>query len=196
MDDACSRYRKHKEHCQGDDVAPLNFAEHMELLRTVSAYVNRMFIIIDAVDEIPSTEEIQGTDVRFELLYALTRLEYVSLFCTSRPQIEASSYLVEFSTLAVEATDDDLRTFLGTKIYLSRRLVSLLQKEPPLKEEIIRTITQKVSGIFLLAQLQIEEVKTALSIRQVRSILEKLSSKYKDMCVAVLSSRIFFCAPG
>ena len=187
LDEACSRFRKRKEQCQGDEVAPLNFVEHLELLQVASTHIDRIFIIIDAVDEIPSTEETEGTDIRFELLHALTQLECVSLFCTSRSHLEPSDFSVDFATLTIEATDNDLRTFLETKMSLSRRLVSLLQKETSLKEEIIRTITQKASGIFLLARFQIEEVKTAMSIRQVRSILGKLSGKLKDMYVAVRS---------
>jgi Cdc6-like AAA superfamily ATPase len=183
MNEAYARYRTHKEHSLGDSVAPLTFAEHLEILKNASSHVDRMFIVIDAVDEIPSTEEVEAKDIRFELLHALTQLEYVSLLCTSRPHIEPSSFSSNFSTLPIEATDKDLRTFLEAEILSSRRLSNVVGRDSSLKEEIVRNITQKASGVFLLARFQIKEVKTAMSPRQVRSALGKLSGKLKDMYV-------------
>lgn len=56
-----------------------------------------------------------------------------------------------------------------------------MSKDKVLKEEIVKTITRKASGMFLLAELQVDQVATAINIRQVRQMLDRLSSRLFDM---------------
>jgi hypothetical protein len=164
-----------------DEVPRLDFAEHVDLLQHGSQHVDRFIVVVDAIDEIPGMEETGDADVRYELLHTLAQLDYVSLFCTSRPHIDAALYFSRFSEVSIEARDVDLRIFLEQTLSTSRRLQAFFSKDHTLREEIVTTITQKSSGMFLMARLQAEEVKTILSVRQVRVVLGRLSSKLDDM---------------
>ncbi|KAF2242113.1 hypothetical protein BU26DRAFT_378226, partial [Trematosphaeria pertusa] len=180
LDVIVPKYREHTSPASPASPSPLTLAEYREILQDIPKCANRVFIVIDALDEIPDAEE-EGIDCRFELLDTLAQLDCASLFCTSRPHINGSLYFTSFSEVVIEATDADLRAFLEAKLNRSRRLSGFLSKDKPLGDEIVQTITRKASGMFLLARLQIEQIMTALSIRQVRSILDKLSSRLSDM---------------
>ena len=178
---ALSKYQDRVSESQDDEVPRLTVAEHLEILHEASKYVDRYFVVVDAVDEILGTDEIGDTDVRSELLNHLAQLGYLSVFCTSRPHIDGSVHFHAFSELTIEANAGDLRKFLKETISTSRRLKSFISIEKGLEKEIVETITKKASGMFLMARLQVEEVKTALSVRQVRVVLGKLSGKLADM---------------
>ncbi|KAF2675921.1 hypothetical protein K458DRAFT_323448, partial [Lentithecium fluviatile CBS 122367] len=179
MEAAFSQYRKRL--ADNYSASSLTFAEYFGLLQHVSAKIDRIFVIVDAVDEIPETVENRDTNVRYELLHTLTQLDCVSLLCTSRPHVDASLYIPTFSTLTIEAKDEDVRNFLEETLSTSRRLKSIFSHDTSLKEEVVAKIIQKASGMFLMARLQAEEVKTALSVRQVRMLLGKLSGRLADV---------------
>ncbi|KAL1594508.1 hypothetical protein SLS60_010268 [Paraconiothyrium brasiliense] len=181
MDAAYSRYTKRLEQSSADDADPLTFEEHSEILQDISTNSDRIFVIVDAVDELPNTDEVRGSGGRAELLNALAQLHNVSKLFTTRPHIDAASFFPDFLQLDIAAKDQDLRTFLKARMSAAHRLSRILAKDRYLENQIIQTITSKSSGMFLLAQLQIEEVKTALSVRQVRAVLESLSGHLSDM---------------
>jgi hypothetical protein len=178
---ATSLYQTQNANSSLEQTPPLTFAGHMKLLHECSSLVGHVFIILDAVDEIPGIDERHGSDTRFELLQALAKLDYASVFCTCRPHISGTLHLEAFAEINVEATDADLRTFLEAKISASRRLSSFVSRDRALKEEIVKTITRKASGMFLLARLQLDQIVTAITIRQVRQMLDRLSSRLSDM---------------
>ncbi|KAF1977420.1 hypothetical protein BU23DRAFT_372625, partial [Bimuria novae-zelandiae CBS 107.79] len=109
--------------------------------------LHRLYVVIDALDEIPSTEESRGSDVRTELMSALVQLDYVSIFCTTRPHIDSSLYFQSPLQLHIEAKDSDLRLFLEARMSSASRLSRILSKDRYLKEDIITTITKKASGM-------------------------------------------------
>jgi ankyrin repeat protein len=159
----------------------LSFDECFKLLQDFSAYDTHVFIIVDAVDEIRGIDEKSSTDIRFKLFQALAKLKYVSLFCTCRPNISASFFFDLFAEIHIEASDADLRTFLEARVTASRRLSDFISKSRTLQEEIVGTITKKASGMFLLARLQLDQLVSAITVRQVRQMLDKLSSQLFDM---------------
>jgi hypothetical protein len=184
---AFSAYQERTAQSQHDEVPNLDMAAHLEILRQGLTHVNRCFVVVDAVDELPDKESTEDSDVRFELLHTLAQLESVSVLCTSRPHVKGSLYFSNLSELTIEAKDADLRIFLEDTIANSRRLGNFFSSDLTLRDEIIVNIIQKAGGMFLMAGLQAEEVKTALTVRQARVVLSKLSGKINDMYGKTLS---------
>jgi ankyrin repeat protein len=164
-----------------EEVPLLTFTEQIDLLRKVSNHVSRYFIIIDAVDELPTLDEMICEDVRSDFLQTISKLPSAKIFITSRPHISSKAFFQNALHIPIEASDTDLRTFLEAKISTSKRLGGIVSKDKTLKEQIVQTITAKASGMFLLARLQLEQLMAAITPRQVRMMLEKLSKKLADI---------------
>ncbi|KAF1956811.1 hypothetical protein CC80DRAFT_504610 [Byssothecium circinans] len=181
MDKVSKKFEENTARSSTDKPAPPSLDELMHILQDAQTYLDGAYVIIDAIDELQSLETEGIGDVRFELLNMLSSLKKVSLFCTTRPHIDASTYFADYEQISIEATNTDLCTYLDARIASSRRLVGFVSKDRHLKNHIVSSITGKCSGMFLLARLQIEQVMTAISVRCLRSMLDTLSSRLFDM---------------
>ncbi|KAF2121753.1 hypothetical protein BDV96DRAFT_639840 [Lophiotrema nucula] len=178
---ATLRFKEALAESTPEDVPPMTSAQHQELLSECSLQTPQIRICIDAVDELPGIDEEGGSDVRLEFLHALSNLNNTSIFCTSRPHIDATLYFDHFSSSTIEATESDLRIFLEARISTSRRLSNFCERDRRLGDDIVQTITSKASGMFLLARLQLEQIMTTITVRQVRNTLKGLSRKLYDV---------------
>ncbi|KAH8691253.1 ankyrin repeat-containing domain protein [Talaromyces proteolyticus] len=149
-------------------------------LHTVATMYSRVFIVADALDECQVSDDSR---TRFlSELFNLQTQHVVNIFATSRfiPQI-----IDQFNgsmSLEIRAHDEDVRQYLQGRITQSE---SKFLKT--YCEEIKNEITKVINGMFLLAQLHFDSIKTKKTPKKVKNALETLptgvtaySYAYKD----------------
>ncbi|GFF43165.1 isoform 2 of serine/threonine-protein phosphatase 6 regulatory ankyrin repeat subunit A [Aspergillus udagawae] len=154
-------YNRHK----GRGTRP-SLSEISEALRSVAAKYSRAYIFIDALDEC----EVDGCRTKFLAeIFDLQAICGVNIFATSRfiPQItERFKYSM---TLEIRACDEDVREYLKDRILQSESAILV-----PVSEEIQSGVMKAVDGMFLLAQLHFDSIKSKKSIRKVREAINSL----------------------
>jgi hypothetical protein len=102
---------------------------------------SKVFIIVDAIDEYP---ELQW-EILLQHLAAIG--SNMNLMVTSRPHVPADPSLLSVETLEIEATPEDIHTYVEAQINLPR-LRKHVQNQPKLQEDIHSKInTQTVNGM-------------------------------------------------
>ncbi|KAJ6496842.1 ankyrin repeat-containing domain protein [Mycena vulgaris] len=128
----------------------------------------KVYFIIDALDEYPE-------NVRHSFLGYLTTLgPQVNIMMTSRPHIGLYTIFPVFQVLKIQATEDDLRSYLSMQAKCHPRLSRHLNSRPELQDEILSKIVDNSKGMFLLARLHIESLATENTIKAVRETLQQL----------------------
>lgn len=110
-----------------------------ELLKVVVAAYDRVFFIIDALDECAPETRARILDEIFRLQTQGT----VHLLATSNIDAEVAQMFANTASLAIRADEDDIRS------YLERCMVeppAFIKDEPGLEEEIKDCITRAASG--------------------------------------------------
>ncbi|KAF3906944.1 hypothetical protein AA313_de0207952 [Arthrobotrys entomopaga] len=134
-------------------------------LASVAALYSRVFIIVDAVDE------CQSGDNRSTFLNELFRLRdhNANIFATSRPifDIETDFKNADSIVLEIKASVEDVRRYLDGKINASGKTVMKRNRK-----DIISKISEMASGMFLLAYLYFESIKTKQSLGEINRSLE------------------------
>ena len=143
---------------------------------SLSRNFDMVYIFVDALDECP---EISRDSL-------LTRLQQFSLgniriFLTGRPHIDVKAAIPQAMTAEIAATNHDVATYLKSKIQESKKLVRIAAKDPNLKQQILDKIVIQADGLFLLAELQLESLSNQISVRGVRSALERLPTTFPPM---------------
>ncbi|KAF7328544.1 NACHT and ankyrin domain protein [Mycena venus] len=161
------------EHQEKGTALPLK--EVLKVLRSSLEEFSQVFLVVDAIDEYPD-------DQRCILLKHLVKLmgPKVNLMLTSRPHIPADPALPNVETLEIRAMPEDIQKYIDVQIDLSPRLPKHMQKKPQLRENIHKKIIDTVDGMFLLAKLHIESLRTKNSIGAVQEALEELPKSLHD----------------
>ncbi|KAF8206616.1 ankyrin repeat-containing domain protein [Mycena galopus ATCC 62051] len=140
----------------------------LDMLSSCLKEFSKVFVIVDAVDEYPEFQR----HVLFQHLAAIS--SNVNFVITSRPHISLESFsFPDLETLDIQATPEDIREYINAQIY-SSRLSQHVKDLPTLQEEIHSKIIGAVDGMFLLAKLHIESLKTKNTIKAVRKALTEL----------------------
>ncbi|KAJ7453109.1 hypothetical protein FB451DRAFT_1565664 [Mycena latifolia] len=164
-------YEKHREQHTRPSLEEVNL-----ILRSTISDFDRVFIIVDAIDEYP--EEQRYTLLRY--LSSLTALRTtVNLMVTSRPHINLSYVVGKPVYLEIRAKEDDIRRYVA-EILKSSRLSRHIMNCPSLQEEIEEKIVRRSDGMFLLAKLHIDSLRTKHSIKAVRDALKSMPSDLKS----------------
>ena len=142
----------------------------------LSRNFDMVYVFVDALDEFPEMSRDS----------LLTRLQQFSLaniriFLTGRPHIEVEAIIPQAMTARIAASDQDIATYLKSKIEESKRLIRIAAKDPELKQQILDKIVIQADGLFLLARLQLESLSNQTSVRGVRSALERLPTEFPPM---------------
>lgn len=125
----------------------LTLSEHCDLLRSLSKDIPRGLIVVDAIDELPETND-HGEDARDYVLQVLKELSpFYRILITSRPHIEPGETFDSYTTITIEATEEDLATYLHSKLSSSKRLKKFIAKDKKLREDIIAGLTKKACGM-------------------------------------------------
>lgn len=112
--------------------------EIRKLLHSEVREFSKVFIVIDAIDEIANG---QGqTRTLAEELRALPRNVYIMVTTRPIPAIEAE--FASFTRLEIRAVDEDVRSYVISRMSRENLLAKHIQAEPTLAE----TITSKVMG--------------------------------------------------
>lgn len=115
--------------------------ELLELLYSTIQDFERVFVIIDALDECPET-------TRKEFVNEVHRLRSVaSLLITSRQVKSIEDEFHDATHLEIHALDTDLEIYIRTRTQQDHRLVLYMEKDPSLQEEIVQTILGNARGM-------------------------------------------------
>jgi hypothetical protein len=149
------RYKKRDRSGRHENI---KLDECLELLKLVVASFSEVFVVIDALDECPRTEDsrerenFKGTTRDRFLSAVQTLVPKIHLLVTSRPMPELESVFEGVTQMAVSANEDDVKTYLDAQIKREResgRLKDLLEVHG-LKEEIVKTVSEKAQGMQVL----------------------------------------------
>ncbi|KAJ7080214.1 hypothetical protein B0H15DRAFT_997583, partial [Mycena belliarum] len=157
-------YKHHKER----DTRP-SVQEIANILQILIAQRSRVYLVVDALDEYPEQQ-------RWALLKQLSMLlgPTTRLMITSRPHVEFHNIFPNLSAVGIQATDEDILTYIEKQIELAPRLSTHIHRQPNLDDEIKSCIMSKVHGMFLLAKLHIGSLSTKNTVKAVRQALQSL----------------------
>ncbi|PYH68050.1 ankyrin repeat domain-containing protein, partial [Aspergillus vadensis CBS 113365] len=152
------------------------FDEISTTLRSVGAMYSRVFIIINALDECQASDDCRMRFIKEILNFQATCGG--NTFATSRFIPQITERFNNCMTLEIRAHDQDVQEYLRSRILQceSRLLASH-------SEEIQTEITKAVDGMFLLAQLHFDAVKSKKTTKRVKEALKGLakgSEAYND----------------
>ena len=122
-----------------------SFDELRKLLKALCDQHDRVYVIVDALDECEAIRE------RRLLLTVLEELPCTSgrLFVTSRPNNEdISNTFGKQSRITITASKSDLRQYVAERIAEEERRTSATRFKPELKESIISTVSAGASGMY------------------------------------------------
>ncbi|KAF4154399.1 hypothetical protein CNMCM6069_009417 [Aspergillus lentulus] len=154
-------YKKHK-----DKGTRPSLDEIPEALRSVAAKYSRAYIVIDALDEC----EVYGRRTKFLAeIFDLQAKCGVNVFATSRFIPQITERFKCSMTLEIRACDEDVREYLKDRILQSESAILV-----PVSEEIQSGIINAVDGMFLLAQLHFDSIKSKKSTKKVREAIKNL----------------------
>ncbi|KAL7909981.1 hypothetical protein GGI35DRAFT_447561 [Trichoderma velutinum] len=138
-------------------------------LQSVTAIFSRVFIIVDALDECQASSKCRST-LLLEIfnLQAKTKTNF---FATSRriPDIERA--FKGYPSLEILASDEDVQTYLESHM---SELPGCVLKRLDLQEEIKIKIVKAIDGMFLLAKLHFDSLKSKWTPKAIRIALETL----------------------
>jgi hypothetical protein len=122
----------------------LSPAELKQLLRSMAMPINKLFLVIDALDEC--------IDTRSEVLDALKNLhiskeENIRVLYTSRNEIDIQQALTTFTEVKIEAQSVDLELYVASEIQARSQSGQLRIKDPLLKAEIMERLVNEAQGM-------------------------------------------------
>ena len=122
-----------------------SFDELRKLLKALCDQYDRVYVIVDALDECEAIWE------RKLLLPVLEELPRTSgrLFVTSRPNNEdISNTFGKQSKITIAASESDLRQYVAERIAEEESRTSVTALKPEMKESIISTVSGGASGMY------------------------------------------------
>lgn len=144
----------------------------------ITGSAGNIFICLDALDEI---NDVYSSTLLGELEH-LSQISALKVLISSRDNISLTTRPNGLVRLQVSAHTSDLITYLQARIREARYtcLGRRASVSDQLTSYIVDTIVSKASGMFLLAELQIRQLETAISERHIKDILKILPEKVND----------------
>ncbi|KAF9691710.1 hypothetical protein EKO04_010492 [Ascochyta lentis] len=152
-----------------DGRKPLLLQNITESLHAVASSLQRVFVVIDALDEC----NINSVRDFLTAIFALRDGCNINILATSRNIPDIASQFQAADVLEIRARDEDIQQFVrGT----SHRLSKIAQNDPKLLDETAVKIAQSAQGMFLLAQLHVDSLAFKKSKKAFRDALTELAS--------------------
>ena len=129
------------------------FTELQNILHRVVKTFLRCFLIIDALDELPTQQRAKLLDVVRGTSDAVPS-RVLRVFATSRPHLSFPKF--SFRTIEIAAHDQDVRALVSGKIDEHPDADHILDAR--LKQQVIDKLCSNAHGMFLLPALQIDEL--------------------------------------
>ncbi|KAH8901517.1 ankyrin [Thozetella sp. PMI_491] len=144
--------------------------EALELIRLLFSRFQRVNVLIDGVDELPSS--VRRSFVADML--TLQRYYLFNLFVTSRdmPDIRKQFENQRALVLEIRSSDEDIRQFLRDHLCL---LPAFVDRSTQLQDEIVASIAEASAGMLLLAELHLQSLVVKMSTKAVRVALAGLA---------------------
>ncbi|KAL7941772.1 hypothetical protein V8C42DRAFT_360491 [Trichoderma barbatum] len=140
-------------------------------LKSLTGSYSRVFVVVDALDE---CQVADGCRTRFiEEVLSLQAEFGVNIFMTSRFLPEVIDKFDKICSLEIRATQDDVEKYLEACI---RESSPTLQN---MREDIKATVSNAVDGMFLLARIYLNLLKSEVKPRKIRSALTGLRRQIK-----------------
>ncbi|KAI9853123.1 MAG: hypothetical protein M1824_001536 [Vezdaea acicularis] len=120
-----------------------SLSEISKVLQNVLTSHDRVFVVIDALDECPEKDGIRATFLR----WLKDLVKNMSMVVLSRPNVHIDQEFKGVTRLEIRATEEDIVTYLEDRIQHNVSLQRSIKKDPHLKSLIIETITEKSQGM-------------------------------------------------
>ncbi|KAJ3484049.1 hypothetical protein NLG97_g7154 [Lecanicillium saksenae] len=159
-----SLYERHR----GKRTRP-SFNELSTTLQFAVARFQKVFIVVDALDECQAADGCRSTFLS-EVL-GLQNHWPVNFFATSRFIPSVLDIFRDSASLEIRAACEDVRKYVESRL---PNLPSFVRGRLDLQEEVVGEITRAVDGMFLLAQLHINSLIGKRSPKTLRAALTKL----------------------
>ncbi|KAI8723103.1 NACHT domain-containing protein [Fusarium sp. LHS14.1] len=172
---------------------PPSIVEIMESFKKVIAKYDRVFFVVDALDEC-AAEDRTGF---LKEIFRLQTISNVSLFATFRSDVDLEHMLGKVPSLEILADPEDVRSYLEWGMH---ELPAFVKQDPALKEEIKDTIIKATPGSFLAAALQLKFLAAMSPSEDPRATLEGVArdsaSAHYDALYEAIMRRVESQAPG
>ncbi|KAK1448198.1 hypothetical protein CCUS01_11942 [Colletotrichum cuscutae] len=141
--------------------------ETIDLLQVLSSCYERVFIVIDALDEC-------NRNARQAFLPEILRLQQrsqVNIFATTReiPEILESKEFENSISVEIRAIEEDVLRYTADRM---TRMQSFVRNSLDLQKEIRQIIAKRVDGMFLLARLLIDAWSNKLNPKELKRALK------------------------
>ncbi|PGH23009.1 hypothetical protein AJ80_02924 [Polytolypa hystricis UAMH7299] len=148
-----------------------NFTEYKAVIQSELRSYEKVFIILDALDEFAGDE---GTLARF-LTEVNSLGPNVKLMLTSRPHIDIAAVIINALQLEIHANDTDIRYYLEGRVPQIPRLTRLIDGRHDLRNMIIDTIAKRCKGMYLdLVANQNSRTGVRKALKQLPTGLERM----------------------
>ncbi|CAG8980199.1 hypothetical protein HYALB_00012392 [Hymenoscyphus albidus] len=105
----------------------------------------------------------------------------VRLLCTSRHLGDIEDLFKGAPHLEIRASDEDITKYLDVHIQQVPKVVRFCCKSEDLKTRIVEKLVEKANGMFLLAELHLESLKSKTDIKSLRKSLDILPEARDDV---------------
>jgi hypothetical protein len=120
-----------------------NVGQYTQLLVDECLRFERVFVIVDALDEMSD-----GDGTRSSLLNALRLLPYcVKLLVTSRPLATIQNQFIDSQLLKIRADDEDIRKYIRGRVSRETRLSLHAKSDPALLDAIMTAVVNSARGM-------------------------------------------------
>ncbi|KAI0509002.1 hypothetical protein F5B22DRAFT_376084 [Xylaria bambusicola] len=148
-----------------------SFQELCDTLHVLTKSYSRVFIVVDALDELQMQNDSLRSTLIDELLNLWSNFE-VNILVTSRfiPEITAR-FEKGVTKVEIRARNDDITKYMDGKL---PTLPGFIARDENFWTEIKQKIVECVDGMFLLARLHCDALRGQVTRKAVRNMLNKL----------------------
>ncbi|KAF5487702.1 Vegetative incompatibility protein HET-E-1 [Colletotrichum siamense] len=161
----------YEEHKSPTGYTPMSTPEVIACLRSVISCFDKVYILLDALDECRRDEGYR--DILLTTVLGLNKTANVNCFVTSRRIPEIETHFEDAMSIEIQAMDDDVMRFLDGHM---SKLPSAVRKSKELQDEVKNGIVRAVQGMFLLAHLHLDSLQGKRSAKAIKDALAKLAS--------------------
>lgn len=149
----------------------------LSLLKSLTAMVKRLFIVIDGIDEC-----LNANEVTLSLMSLSHESEGIRLLCFSRdiPGVRSAFGSVAHVELTTSNLEEDI------SIYVKTQISRLPIDDPCLRDEIVARLSQDAGGMFLWARLMLESLQNVTTIEDTKLVLKEFPAGIEQAYISIL----------
>lgn len=144
--------------------------EIRSILLSVVSRFSQIYLIVDALDEVPGAEGILGALLKLCDDFGSSSHSLI----TSRWTGELDHHIRQAPHIEIWAQGEDIRLYLDDEFRKRQRIQRFTQRDPAFQAEAVDTILQHCKGMFLVARLHIESLATRTNLRAAKLALHDL----------------------